>query len=154
MRLTPGRRTPAPTARRQPRPSSPADAAMRRPSHGSAKRSTRSPRTISRAGWNVRATAIETSPTITAPSPRLRSVVSGTSSMANHRQREGDAAEHHRPRGRAGDDEDRLAGVAAAVALFAQAGDDEQRVVDPGREAHGDDHVHDEQVQLEQLPDD
>ena len=55
---------------------------MRRPSQGSASRSTRSPSTISTAGWNVSATAIDTRPTITAPRPRLRSVVSGTSSIA------------------------------------------------------------------------
>ena len=50
--------------------------------------------------------------------------------------------------------EDRLARVGAAVALLAQPRDDEQRVVDAQRQAHRHDHVHDEQVELERLPDD
>jgi hypothetical protein len=36
---------------------------------------------MSTAGWKVSATAIETTPTTTAPKPRLRRVVSGTSSI-------------------------------------------------------------------------
>ena len=82
IRLIAGRRMTASTARRQTGPSSPADAAMRLPSHGTRRRSTRSPRTISSAGWKVSATRTETTPTIRAPRPRLRRVVSGTSSIA------------------------------------------------------------------------
>ena len=82
IRLIAGRRMTASTARRHSGPSSPAEAATRRPSHGTRKRSTRSPSTIRIAGWNVSATTIETSPTMTAPRPRLRKVVSGTSSIA------------------------------------------------------------------------
>ena len=71
-----------------------------------------------------------------------------------HGQRERRPAEHHGARGGAGDGQDRFARPAAAVAFLAQAGDDEQRVVDAQREAHRDDHVQDEQVQRERLPDD
>ena len=39
------------------------------------------------------------------------------------------------------------------MALLAQAGDDEQRVVDAQRKPHRDDHVQDEQVERERLPD-
>ena len=72
----------------------------------------------------------------------------------DHGQRERGPAEDDRARGRAGDGQDRFARPAAAVAFLAQAGDDEQRVVDAEREAHRDDHVQDEQVERERLPDD
>ena len=73
----------------------------------------------------------------------------------DHRQRERGAAEDDRARRRARDGRGSLrACPAAAVALLAQPGDDEQRVVDAEREAHRDDHVQDEQVERERLPDD
>ena len=71
----------------------------------------------------------------------------------DHRQREGGAAEDDGAGGGVGDGQDRLARSGAVMAFLAQAGDDEQRVVDPERQAHRDDHVHDEQVQRERLAD-
>ena len=59
--------------------------------------------------------------------------------------------EEHRAGGRAGDGEDRFARRLPAVAFLAQARHDEQRVVDAQGKAHRDDHVHDEQVELETL---
>ena len=46
---------------------------------------------------------------------------------------------------------DRVELLAAAAALLAVAGDDEERVVDPEREAHPGEHVHDEDRELERL---
>ena len=154
IRLIAGRRMTARTARRQTGPSSPADAAIRRPSHGTRRRSMRSPRTISSAGWKVSATRTDTTPTITAPRPRLRSVVSGTSSIAIIAS--ANAVPLKTTARVAVLATVRIASrvAAAAVALLAQPRDDEQRVVDAQREPHRDDHVHDEQVELERLPDD
>ena len=154
IRLIAGRRMTASTARRQSGPSSPAEAATRRPSHGTRRRSTRSPRTIRIAGWNVSATTIETSADDDGAQAETAQGGVGHEQHRDHRQRERGAAEDDRARGGVGDGQDRLARAAAAVAFFAQARDDEQRVVDPEREAHRDDHVQDEQVELERLADD
>ena len=54
---------------------------MRLPIHGTRRRSTRSPRTISSAGWKVSATRIDTNATAIAPTARLRSVESGIRNM-------------------------------------------------------------------------
>jgi hypothetical protein len=52
------------------------------------------------------------------------------------------------------DREDGLLRRASAVAFLPWTRDDEQRVVDPERQSHRDDHVRDEEVQLERVPDD
>ena len=69
-----------------------------------------------------------------------------------HREHEGHPAEEHgAARGRAGR-HDRVDLLETAAALFPEAGEDEERVVDPEREPHRRDHVHDEERDLERLP--
>ena len=49
---------------------------------------------------------------------------------------------------------DRVELLAALRALLAEAAEDEERVVDPQREAHPEDHVRDEDGEVERLADD
>jgi hypothetical protein len=77
----------------------------------------------------------------------------GHEEHAEHRQHERDPAEQHRAGGGLRNGEDRLARGRAVVAFFAQPRHDEQRVVDAQGQAHGDEHVYDEQVELEGLAD-
>ena len=63
------------------------------------------------------------------------------------------AGEQHRPACRGARDGDCVLARAAGTALLAVAGDDEQRVVDPDRQAHHHEHVDDDEVEDEPLTD-
>ena len=71
-----------------------------------------------------------------------------------HRDDEGRAAEEHRAACRRTGPADRIELLPAGVALLAVARDHEQRVVDPERETHPREHVHDEDRELPGLRDD
>ena len=71
------------TSADQKRPSEPALAIALRPTTGIRSALTRSPSRLSTAGSSVSAATTETMPTRIAPSARLRSTVSGTSSIPN-----------------------------------------------------------------------
>ena len=71
----------------------------------------------------------------------------------HHREDEGGAAEQHGAARRRADGRDRVELLVPVAPLFAEARDDEERVVDPEREAHPRDHVHDEDREIERLAD-
>src|SRR5438876_320937 len=78
-RLTTGRRITARAIPDQTRPSSPAESTTR-PRNGTRSAFTLSPRSPRSAGTSVSAAKTETSPTVSAPTPRLRRTESGTRS--------------------------------------------------------------------------
>ena len=81
----------------------------------------RSPSRLRTAGSSVSAATTETMPTRIAPVARLRMIVFGTSSEADHREHERGAAEEHgAARRRAGRD-DRVDLLAPLRALLAEA---------------------------------
>ena len=69
------------TIQRQKRLSVPPGWPMLRPAIGTGSALTRSPRTLRSAGINVSAAATETTPTMIAPTARLRMMFVGTSSI-------------------------------------------------------------------------
>ena len=80
-------------------------------------------------------------------------MVDGHDQQPEHRDHEGGATEEDcAARGRPGG-RDRVERLAAVIAFLAIARDHEQCVVDPEREAHAGEHVHDEDRELELLRD-
>ena len=146
-----GRRTTRLTTALQNRLSSPALSATRRPTNGTWSRSIRSPRRLKIAGSRVSAAITETIPTRIAPDGEAPHDRALDEQEPEHRQDEGAAAEEHGAacgRARAGD---RVVLLRSRGPLLAEARDDEERVVDPERETHAGEHVHDEDRKLEPL---
>ena len=135
------------------RPSAPALSSMRRPSQGTRSAFTRSPSSARTAGSRVSAATTVTMPTSTAPVARLRRIVSGTSTMPTIAST--NAEPLNRTARQAVDPTvaDRVELLVAEAPLLAEPRDDEQRVVDPEREAHPRDHVDDEDREVERLAD-
>ena len=77
----------------------------------------------------------------------------GHEKHAEHREHEGHPTEENGPARRRSGRHDRIDLLEPAHALFPVAGKDEERVVDPEREAHRRDHVHDEEGDIECLAD-
>ena len=145
---TAGRRMTRRTARPQKRSSMRASASGSRPNQGMRSALTRSPSRLSIAGNSVSAATTEATPTRIAPTARLRRIESGTKSMpviattnatplASIRRGWRWRRRRRSPRP-----------CRPVTALLAEAGDDEERVVDAQRQAHAADHVHDEERQL------
>ena len=113
----------------------------------------RSPRTASAAGSSVSAASTDTSTTAMAPTAIERKIVCGTRNMPISASTtvapENSTARLAVAPATATASSTRAAGAA----LLAEAGDDEQRVVDPDRQAHHHEHVDDDEVEDERLAD-
>ena len=142
-----------PTSADQNRLSEPALLIARRPITGIRSALTRSPSRLRTAGSSVSAAITETMPTRIAPSARLRRTVSGTSSIPHIASTK--AMPLKSTARLAVAPEATIASIFSSprAALFPEAREDEERVVDPEREPHRRDHVHDEERDLERLAD-
>src|SRR6201987_1734835 len=141
---SPGRRSTASTIRRQKRLSAASVRPRLRPTTGTRSELTRSPTTLGRAGRSVNAAATETIPTRIAPRARLRMIEVGTMNMPSSAITNVEPLNRTARLGGGARMRDRVLLGQSQHPLFAVARHDEQRVVDPQREAHPGEHVHDE----------
>ena len=125
-----------------------------RPKHGMRQRvDAVAEQAAARAGSSVSAASTATMPTRIAPSAEAAHDRVGHEQHPEQRDHERHAAEEHRAARRGAGRAIASSLSRPARALLAVAREDEQRVVDPEREAHSREHVHDEDRELERLAD-